>query len=143
MTMPSVCFDASVIVSLFIADSQSARADVYIERDQPAPVISDFAAAEFVSAISLRVRSARLRIETARLALDKFDSWRASNATSCRLEHTDLLNADQWLRRLELPLRAPDALHIAIAQRLGFELATFDQQMSASALALGIGVANL
>jgi predicted nucleic acid-binding protein len=42
------------------------------------------------------------------------------------------------LRRLDLNLRTPDAIHIAIAQRLGAELATFDVRMAESAEALGV-----
>ena len=45
-----------------------------------------------------------------------------------------------FLRRLDLTLRTPDALHIAIAQRLAAELMTFDQKMAASARALGTAV---
>ena len=52
----------------------------------------------------------------------------------------DLAAATMFLRRLDLPLRTPDALHIAIAQRLGATLVTFDRQMAASAHALGTAV---
>jgi predicted nucleic acid-binding protein len=36
-----------------------------------------------------------------------------------------------------LPLRAPDAINIAIAQRLDTAIATFDDKMAACARALG------
>jgi uncharacterized protein len=48
--------------------------------------------------------------------------------------------ATTFLRRLDLPLKTPDAIHIAIAQRLGATLVTFDRQMAASARALGTPV---
>jgi uncharacterized protein len=48
--------------------------------------------------------------------------------------------ADAFLRRLDLPLRTPDALNVAIARRIRAELATFDTGMAKSARALGCQV---
>jgi predicted nucleic acid-binding protein len=48
--------------------------------------------------------------------------------------------ADQILRRLDVNLRTPDALHITIAQRLNATLLTFDRSMAAAARALGMAV---
>jgi predicted nucleic acid-binding protein len=42
-----------------------------------------------------------------------------------------------FLRRLDLTLRTPDALNIAIAQRAASVLMTFDEKMAANAHALG------
>jgi predicted nucleic acid-binding protein len=39
-----------------------------------------------------------------------------------------------------LPLRTPDAIHIAIAERVDATLVTFDLAMAASARALGTAV---
>jgi len=47
------------------------------------------------------------------------------------------------LRDLTLGLRAPDAINIAIAQRLGAELATFDKKMATAASKLGVTVADI
>jgi len=41
---------------------------------------------------------------------------------------------------LDLTLRAPDAINIAIAQRIEADLLTFDDQLAASARALGTTV---
>lgn len=57
------------------------------------------------------------------------------------LERGDVAIASSFLRRFDLNLRPPDALHIAIAQRLDAELATFDAGMAACAQALGIRLA--
>ncbi len=54
----------------------------------------------------------------------------------------DVAVATAFLRRLDLPLRTPDALHIAIAGRIGATLVTFDQRMAISARALGMAVAT-
>jgi len=54
----------------------------------------------------------------------------------------DIARAATFLRRLDLILRTPDAIHIAIAERIGATLVTFDRQMAAAARALGMAVAT-
>jgi uncharacterized protein len=58
------------------------------------------------------------------------------------LEAGDIAQADLFVRRLDLPLLAPDAIHIAIAQRLRATLVTFDRQMATAARTLGLAVAG-
>jgi predicted nucleic acid-binding protein len=53
-----IYLDASVLVSLFATDAHSAKADIALKTTKPVPVVSDFAAAEFASAIARRVRPA-------------------------------------------------------------------------------------
>ena len=45
-----------------------------------------------------------------------------------------------YVRRFDLKLRAPDALHAAICRRLGMRLVTLDRRLAAAARALGIDV---
>ncbi|HHE47931.1 MAG TPA: hypothetical protein ENL11_03215 [Candidatus Acetothermia bacterium] len=46
--------------------------------------------------------------------------------------------ARDWIGRFDLPLRAPDALHLAVAFTAGLPLVTADQVLAQSAEALGI-----
>jgi uncharacterized protein len=55
----------------------------------------------------------------------------------------DLVMAARFLRRLDLNLRTPDALNIAVAQRLGIAIATFDQRMAVAARQLGVPTVRL
>jgi predicted nucleic acid-binding protein len=55
----------------------------------------------------------------------------------------DIEAANAFLRRLDLPLRTSDALHIAICQRADASLATFDAKMKASAINLGTPVTEV
>ena len=48
----SVYLDASVLVALFARDAFTARANAYLETELSAIVVSDFAAAEFASAVA-------------------------------------------------------------------------------------------
>jgi uncharacterized protein len=140
MRMTPVYFDTSVIVSLFVNDAHSARTGAFIRAAAPLPVVSDFAAAEFSSALGLRVRSDRLTLDEARLSLAEFDAWRDSTA---RIETTtgDIALAATWLRRLDLGLRTPDALNLALARRSGAALVTFDVRMADAATRLGLDLA--
>jgi uncharacterized protein len=142
MRIVSVYFDASLIVPMFVEDALNERADAYIERFAPLPVISDFAMAEVASALNLRVRARLLDVSEAREALGELDIWRAQTVSTCQVDRADIATAEAFLRRLDLPLRAPDAIHIAVAQRLNLELATFDQRMADCASRLGVRLAT-
>ncbi len=54
----------------------------------------------------------------------------------------DIDAGNRILRRLDINLRTPDAIHIAISRRLEATLVTFDRSMVAGARALGIAVAT-
>lgn len=76
-------------------------------------------------------------------AFADFDRWRLQETELVHLTSADVLDADRYLRRLDLTLRTPDALNIAIARRLGAILATLDRKMAASAQSLGLQVAAI
>jgi predicted nucleic acid-binding protein len=71
------------------------------------------------------------------------DSWLLRSTERAETTAADVAAAAQALRRLDLPLRTADALNIAIAQRIGATLMTFDEKMAASARALGVDVATV
>jgi uncharacterized protein len=98
---------------------------------------------EFVSVIGRGVRTKQLTTTQGRAVISNFDAWSAKSTVRVELNSTDLKAADVVLRRLDLTLRAPDALNIAIAQRVSAELATFDEKMAASARKLGAKVAAI
>lgn len=132
--------DASVLVALFTADALTARADTYLRAHRPIVVVSDFAAAELASAIARRVRMGEIADGEARSVFTTFDAWLAKVAGRADTMAGDVAVAAAYLRRLDLTLRTPDALHIAIAQRIGAGLLTFDEKMAASARALKVMV---
>jgi uncharacterized protein len=137
----SVYLDASLLVPLFKEDYFSSRSEAFLGSNEDTLVLSDFAAAEFASTISRHVRMRNLTDADARGAFARFDDWTA-RATQRVESHTgDIHAAATLLRRLDLPLRTADALNIAIAQRIGAALATFDDKMAACARALGTVVA--
>jgi predicted nucleic acid-binding protein len=69
-----------------------------------------------------------------------FDAWTTKAAQRESLSAGDLHAALALVRRLDLGLRAPDAVNIAIAQRCSATLLTFDDKMAVAAQALGLSV---
>ena len=137
----SVYADASLLVALFTPDLFNARAQTYVETHRPALVISDFAAAEFASAVARRVRTRELNQDQASAAFSAFDTWSGIRGQRAETKSADVANAEALLRCLDLSLRTSDALNIAIAQRIKASLATFDIRMAQSAEVLGLEIA--
>ncbi len=134
--------DASLLVALLTPEALSGRAEDFIGLRSGPLAVSDLASAEFASAIARRVRTRETTLAEARTDLSDFDLWVTRSAQRVEIAATDVALATTFLRRLDLPLRTPDAIHIAIAQRLGATLVTFDRRMAASAGALGAPVAT-
>jgi predicted nucleic acid-binding protein len=133
----SIYLDASVIVALFTEDHFTDRATNTLASKNDTVIISDFAAVEFSAVIARNVRTQSITVEQARNVLSAFDDW---SGRVCRRVETDgkiIAKAEAFLRRLDLTLRAPDAINIAIAQALDADLMTFDNKMAAAARALG------
>ncbi len=134
--------DTSVIIPLLTLDAHTFRARQFLIDIEPILWISDFAAAEFASVIARRVRTGIITERDARQIFQTFDTWVANHAQRIDLEPGDAALAQSYIRRLDLTLLAPDALHIALAHRAGATLLTFDNKMAASALALGLKIAD-
>jgi predicted nucleic acid-binding protein len=138
----SLYLDANVFIALLTPDPLTVRTDAFLEARREVFIVSDFAAAEYVSAISRRVRTAEISRADGQNALTALDGWLAQSARRVEVESRDVSLADSFLRRLDQPLLTPDAIHIAIAQRLDATLVTVDRQMAVSARALGAAVAT-
>lgn len=130
--------DTSVLVSILVQEALSESAQALLEGVAPMVLVSDFAAAEFVSASSRRVRMADVSREEAGGILADFDTWLASRSQAVCIEREDIAAATAYLRRFDLSLRTLDALHVAAASRLGATLATLDGRMAADARKVGV-----
>jgi predicted nucleic acid-binding protein len=138
----NVYLDASVLVALFTNDPFTGKADEFLRREGPALTSSDFAMAEFASAIARRVRTNELTIEEAQTAFSALDVWSARAVRLILVSRADIAAASVFLRRLDLPLRTPDAINIAVAERAGCTLFTFDRKMAKNAAAIGVPVVS-
>lgn len=138
----SVYLDASVLVPLFIDDQHSHRAHAFLEHVAARLIVSNFAAAEFASALSRRVRMQELSMHQASAVFALFDGWTTRETEHVEMASSDVSRAQLILRQLSLPLRTPDALNITMTQRLGATLATFDRKLADCAHYLGISVSH-
>lgn len=136
-----VYVDADILVSLFSPDANTQRAHAEISKRLPQLVVSNFGAAEFASAISRRVRMKEIGLREGRSILSDYDRWIGAAAQVECVEPPDVALCDHYLRRMDLPLRTPDALHIALASRLGAAILSFDKRLLASAAKLGVAAA--
>lgn len=136
----SFYFDACVLVPLFVEEDSSAAIGRFVERQTGEIVVSDFAAAEFGAAVSHHVRSRRTDADGASAALSLFDQWLESEAEHIAVSSADILRAGAIVRRFELKLLTPDAIHAAVCERLGLTLVTLDWRLADAATKLGIAV---
>jgi hypothetical protein len=136
----SVYLDVSAIVPLFLVDPLNARGDKVVRSLRDDLIVSDFSVAEFSSVVARRVRTRDLRPAEARTAFSNFDARCARHAQIIEINRTDILGAISLMRRLDLSVRTPDAIHIAVVQRIGGDLLTFGRTMATVARKLGVRV---
>jgi len=106
-------------------------------------LVSDLAVTEIVSALAHRLRQGALARDAAR-RLQHAILGRLDEGVYPRVELTRDVHrrAEQFLLRLpETPLRAADALHLALATSArAAALASFDARLAAAARAVGLAV---
>ncbi|NDP40913.1 MAG: type II toxin-antitoxin system VapC family toxin [Rhodoferax sp.] len=122
-------FDTSVLIPLFFneAGTQAARHQMVLEADV---WVSHWTLAEFSSAVAFKLRSAQVTEATARAARRLFHELVVSRLTVFDVLREDYVNAAGLCESLPAPgLRTPDALHLAVAQRLGLVMVSFDQTL--------------
>ena len=134
----SAYLDASVILPALIEEDGSAAVDRFMADNDEVLIISEFAAAEVASALSRLVRIGVLAPEDAGRRIADFDAWRAAATTDVDLNASDVRLAHVFVRRFDLMLRAPDALHAAICRREDHLLVTLDKRLAAAAVELGV-----
>ena len=139
----SAYLDASVLLPTLIVEPTTEAVYEFLDGDNEELLISDFAAAEVASALSRLVRMAVLTEADASARLTDFDAWRAAMTSSVDIHASDARLAYIYVRRFDLRLRAPDALHLAIARRVDATLVTLDRRMVAAARELGVTVEEL
>ena len=132
--------DASVMLPILVRESSSAVVDAFMATVQQQLWVSDFAAAEVASALSRLVRNGRLQAADGAACLSDFDVWCGAMTLRAEIHAADVRLADAYVRRFDLALRAPDALHLAVVQRLDLSLVTLDRRLATAARELGVGV---
>jgi hypothetical protein len=95
---------------------------------------------EVASALSLKARIGQLAAQDVERALGTFLNRMKPDMIGLEIERADFQRAADLIVRTPLPLRSGDALHLAVADRNGAGLLTFDKRFAAAARAVGIEV---
>ena len=127
-----IYLDASVLVSLLVADAHTDRANAWYSSLSAPVIVSDLANLEVSAVLSRDLRDGRLDRESVDAALLDFDAMRAGCE---RLSHRsdDFRLAERIVRDFATKLAAADALHLASAKNAGADLATFDGRLAEAA----------
>lgn len=137
----SLYLDASALVAIVIKEQSSFAIDRFLAEAQSDLWVSTFGSAEVASAISRLVRMGNIVPLAGGTSLARYDAWVAGAANLTDIERDDVRNAAQLVRRFDLMLRTPDALHLAVCQRLDARLVTLDRRLAATGEALQVRVA--
>lgn len=132
----SVYLDTSVVIALFTTDQHSEQAEAWIMQGHEL-VVSHWVAAEFSSALSVQARQGRIARADVAVAERNFDTLVQDEFRLEVVASSDFIRARRLLVR-DGVLKAPDALHLAVVERLGCVLATFDDALARGARNLGI-----
>lgn len=129
--------DTSLIVALFTDDVQTPKASAWLVEHDPDFVFSTWTLAEFASALNLQRRQGRLDDAGAERAEHLLAPLTAAPTALVPTLPDDVVRTREVVRRLGF-LRAPDALHLIVCQRIGAAMASLDGKLNEGADALGI-----
>lgn len=101
-------------------------------------MISAWTLTEMASIGVIKQRTGAIDSRTRQQALANFQRFASTHLGMTEIEPVDFRTATVFI---ETPtaLRAGDALHLAVARRLGAKVASLDKRMSEAAAVLGLG----
>ena len=139
-----IYLDTSVLVSLHVGENNSERTlEWFSQQGGKSLVISEFVTLEFACAIRRKVRSNRLSVDDAWRVEFKFAHTVQNSLSVVRIPADSFLYATTMVQRSKTPLRAADALHLAIAKANDAVMATLDIGLADAARHFGTEVADI
>ena len=126
--------DTSLFVASVIREVGTEAAKTYLSdrSDQPL-LISRWVVTEFSSALALKVRTGTITASEQSAALIMFRRFSTLRLQVVNVDPVDFDVAAALCDQSGVPLRAGDALHVAVCKRIGARLATFDGGLAAAA----------
>ena len=135
-----IYLDTSLLTPLFREEATSSKVADFLAR-QPAGTlaVSKWASVEFASLISRDARMGALTVGQGRRLIAEFDAMVADALVVLLPTANDFTLAQQYVANFSTQLRAPDALHLAVAHNNRVEfVATLDHGMLFAAKKLKI-----
>jgi predicted nucleic acid-binding protein len=137
--------DSSVTVALLTNEPDAETAQTIIDRllgQGLAGVCSDWSVAEYRCAIAAKHRMGLITLKNVAAVANALDILRAAKFVGANTLPTDIVRAGELaVQIVSQPLRAADALHIAIASRLGItHFVSFDKTQATAARKALVGV---
>ena len=136
-------FDSSAIVSLFLDEPRADAVTDLIAGTSETILSSDLLVGEFGAAIATAVRTQRLPANAGERVYEMFDAWIIGATVHVPIDPDALRTAGAWVRRHDLALLFPDAVHIALSKAAGARLITGDRQQANAATVLNVQVTLL
>jgi uncharacterized protein len=134
----SFYLDTSVLVPLFCEEPKSKLVGGWAGQAEMPFSVSDFAVAEFCSALSKCVRMGIFDQAYSQKLITSFDRWRNIHCTFEHIQPADIESATQLVQQPQPKLLVPDAIHLAICQRLELTLVTLDKELLTIAAREGV-----
>lgn len=135
-----IYLDTSFLAPLFREEATSRKVADFVSRQSAGTLaVSKWTGVEFASLVSRDVRMGMLTAAEGRQLVDEFGSVVASSLFVFVPNSYDFELAGEYVANFATHLRAPDALHLAVAHNNGVEfVATLDEGMLSAAKKLKI-----
>ena len=131
--------DTSLLVAVLIRETGTAAAKTYLASCGDRPLlISRWVIAEFSSALAIKVRTGAITTSEQAAALMMFRRFSERRLRVLDIEARDFAMAASMSDQSGIPLRAGDALHLAVCMRVTARLATFDGGLATAAQHHGV-----
>jgi predicted nucleic acid-binding protein len=126
--------DTSLLVAALVHEAGTATAVSFLQAHAKQPLlISPWVATELASALALEVRRGAITPQESQEAWERFGVLREQRLNTLPLAAEDFEAAARLCLTQAPPLRAGDALHLALCQRLNLQLASFDRGLCKAA----------
>ena len=126
--------DTSLLVALLVRESGTEAAKTYLSAAGDETMLaSHWVITELSSALALKRRTGSITAIEQAAALAMFRRFSTARLELVDVEARDFDEAARLCDQAAAPLRAGDALHLALCKRLGARVATFDRGMATAA----------
>lgn len=133
--------DTSILVAALTNEAATERLQEWLEAQDPESMhISHWVETEFSSALSMKVRINAMTPEMRAVAQSDFLALRSHSLTMNAVKPVHFVAAAKLCDNVTLALRAPDALHLAVAMQIGARLCTLDIKLAEAAAIVGASI---